>query len=279
MGSGGRSHLDELVKEYYSKLGVREWRRLVKDSYHRLEFDTTMYFLSKYLPDSGLVLDAGGGPGRYVVELAKKGYEVVLLDLTRRLLEIARRVVWRGVRGRVIGVVEGSIHDLSMFRDEVFDAVLCLGGALSHLVDEERRERAIDELIRVARRGAPIFISVIGRLALLVRGLIDFPDLIEDEEIFQRIRDTGDYYGERGFAPCHFYLPEELEQSLRRRGLQVLEAVGLEGLASTHRKAVNTLSRRKPEIWRKWWETHLKTCTHPAVVGISEHFLVVCVKE
>jgi hypothetical protein len=38
-----------------------------------------MHFLEKYLPKKGLVLDAGGGPGRYTIELAKKGYDVVLL--------------------------------------------------------------------------------------------------------------------------------------------------------------------------------------------------------
>lgn len=268
---------DELVKEFYSREGLKEWLRLVKDPYHRLEFDTTMYFLEKYLPGEGLILDAGGGPGRYAIELAKRGYEVVLLDLTPRLLEIAEeQAVKAGVRDR-IKIVEGSIDDLSMFGDSYFDAVLCLGGALSHLVEEERREKALDELIRVAKEGSPIFISVIGRLAVLIRALADFPDLI-DEEIFRRIRDTGDYYGERGFAPCHFYLPEELEESLRRRNVEVLEIVGLEGLASTHREETNKLYEERPETWRIWWETHLKTCTHPCVVGISEHFLIICRK-
>jgi hypothetical protein len=25
-------------------------------------------------------------------------------------------------------------------------------------------------------------------------------------------------------------------------------------------------------------ETHLKTCTHPSIVGISEHFMIICKK-
>ena len=35
----------------------------------------------------------GGGPGRYTIELAKLGYDVVLLDLTPKLLEIAKRKI------------------------------------------------------------------------------------------------------------------------------------------------------------------------------------------
>ena len=71
-----------MVKEYYDKHAEREWNRLVQDPYHRLEFIVTMYFLDKYLPKKGLILDAGGGPGRYTIELAKKGYDVVLFDLS-----------------------------------------------------------------------------------------------------------------------------------------------------------------------------------------------------
>lgn len=54
-----------------------------------------MYFLKKYLPKRGLILDAGGGPGRYTIDLAKLGYDVILLDLTPRLLRIAKRKIRR----------------------------------------------------------------------------------------------------------------------------------------------------------------------------------------
>ena len=55
----------KLVKSYYADYGIKEWKRLARDPYHQLEIDTTMHFLNKYLPKKGLILDAGGGPGRY----------------------------------------------------------------------------------------------------------------------------------------------------------------------------------------------------------------------
>ena len=48
------------IKDYYTGCVRQEWKRLVKDAYHRLEFETTLHFLEKHLPSSGLVLDAGG---------------------------------------------------------------------------------------------------------------------------------------------------------------------------------------------------------------------------
>lgn len=269
----------KLVKKYYQEYGIREWKRLTQDPYHKLEFNTTLHFLKKYLPKKGLILDAGGGPGRYTIELAKLGYNVVLVDLTPKLLEIAKREIKKArVQNKVKEIREGSIDNLSMFEDNTFDAVICLGGTLSHLVNKAQREKAIDELIRVTKKNAPFFISVIGRLAVLVGELVRFPKEIEIKEVFQRVRDTGDYLGGYGFAPCHLYLPEELEESLEKRKIKVLQIVGLEGLATYHPRETNRLFKKYPKAWKIWRETHLKTCTHSTAVGISEHFMVICKK-
>ncbi|MCK4528878.1 class I SAM-dependent methyltransferase [candidate division WOR-3 bacterium] len=269
----------KLVKEYYSEQGVKEWRRLIRDPYHQLEFDTTMHFLKKYLPKNGLILDAGGGPGRYTIELAKLGYDVVLLDLTPELLKIAKnRIKKAKIQDKVKQILQGSINELSIFENHKFDAVICLGGALSHIVNRKQREKAIDELLRVAKGNAPIFVSVIGRLALLVTALVHFPQEMENKKLFRGYRDKGDYHGGYGFAPCHFYLPEELRESFEKRKVRIIEMVGLEGLSSSHPKETNRLFKNNPKAWKVWWETHLKTCTYPNVIGISEHFMIVCKK-
>jgi len=274
------------VKEYYSKLGMKEWRRLVRDAYHRLEFDTTMHFFKKHSPAEGLVLDAGGGPGRYTVELAKLGYDVVLLDLTPELLRIADRQIKRvRVGDRVKQILQGSVDDLSMFDDNTFDVVLCLGGALAHIIDAKRREKAVDELIRVAKKNAPIFTSVNGRFATLVCALVYWPKDLEIDGLYQKIYNTGDYLEDRGiytkgrsFAPCHLYSREELENTFRKTNVKVLEMVGLEGLATRHQKETNRLARKYPKAWKNWLELHLTTCTHPSVVDISQHFMIICKK-
>jgi ubiquinone/menaquinone biosynthesis C-methylase UbiE len=257
---------------------LKEWKRLERDAYHRLEFNTSAHFLKKYLPSDGLVLDAGGGPGRYTIHLAKMGYNVVLLDFTPELLDKARRQIETArVQSKIQKIIHGTICDLTQFEDEKFDAVLCLGGSLGHVVDKKERAKAIHELIRVAKRGSPIFVSVIGQLALLVSELVRFPQEIQ-LEIFPRIRDTGDYYGGYGFAPCHFYNPDEISREFEKEGVRVLETVGLEGLASGHPKETNRLYKERPKTWKIWWDTHLKTCTQPTSVGISEHFMIICRK-
>jgi len=265
------------VREFYTGYVRKEWRRLVQDAYHRLEFETTMHFLEKHLPPHGRILDAGGGPGRYTVELARRGHEVVLLDLTPANLEFARRRIRRaGVRDRVVEIVEGSIVDLSRYARDTFDATLCLGGPLSHVLEAGDRDRAVSELIRVTRPGAPVAVSVMGRLSVLVVELTLFPHEIE-QPLFPVVRDTGDYSGDSGFTACHFFLPEELRAAFAGKGVTVVEMAGLEGLGSDHARAVNRLARDEKR-WQIWLETHFQTCAHPSVVGTSGHMLIVCRK-
>ena len=269
---------DALIKNFYTNSVRLEWHRLVKNPYYRLEFDTTLHFLEKYLPPHGLILDAGGGPGRYTLELARRGYDVVLLDATQANLDFASKMTRRyGIRKRVKEITCGSIVDLSEYKDATFDAVVCTGGPLSHVLDPQERMRAISELVRVAKPGAPLFVSVIGKLAVLVVVLIESQAEL-DMPHFDRFRDKGDYLGERGFTACHFYLPEELRQDFTRGDLQILEMVGLEGLSDHQMKAVNQLANDE-KLYQKWWETHLQTYTHPTVVGMSEHMLIVCRKQ
>ena len=265
------------VKSYYTEQVRKEWRRLVRDAYHRLEFQTTLHFLEKHLPPTGLILDAGGGPGRYTIELATRGYDVVLLDVTPANVAFARRQIKRAkLQRKVVGIAEGSIVDLSRFADSTFDAVLCLGGPLSHILDPHHRDQAISELIRVAKHGAPIVVSVIGLLSLLIVELRLFQYELEMPH-FTQIRDTGDYAGEYGFTACHFFLPEELRAAFSGRGVTILDMVGLEGLGSHHPRKVNQLAKNE-QRWATWLDTHYRTCTHPSVVGIAEHIMIICRK-
>jgi len=257
----------------------KEWERLQADPYHRLEFDTTSKFLRSFLPRRGLILDAGGGPGRYTIELAKKGYDVILLDYTPANLRFAKERIKKEKLGtRVKEIVEGSVVDLSRFSDDAFDAVVCLGGPLSHILREGERQKAVSELVRVAKRGSPIFISVMGRLGFLAMELRYFPGEVR-LPLFARVRDSGDYLGERGFTATHFFLPEELRDYVELRSdVEVLKMVGLEGIGSGQREEINSLARNKRR-WSAWLATHYETCTHPSVVGSSEHMLLICRKK
>ena len=271
-----REKSEALAKKVYSKQVIFEWKRLVKDPFHRLEFETTLHFLKKHLPKKGLILDAGGGPGRYSIELAKKGYEVVLFDIARENLAFAKKQIRREGLCKKICTVQGSIIDLSKFKSNSFDAVLCLGGALSHVSMQKDRARAVSELIRVAKKGAPIAVSVMGRLGVLMKAVRYWPDELRFTSNTMRILSKGDDHMWHHKYFAHFFYADELKRLFS--GLKLLEIAALEGLSTPSIEEVNALFRKDKAGWKNWMKIHYKLCTHPSVIDTSAHILIIARK-
>jgi len=52
---------------YYSQFD--EWGRLDREP---IEFQVNWFYIKKYLPEIGEIIDIGAGPGKYSIELAKE---------------------------------------------------------------------------------------------------------------------------------------------------------------------------------------------------------------
>lgn len=273
--------MNESVKRYYDRKAEREWERLVQDGYHRLELIVTLHFLDKYLPEQGLILDAGGGPGRYTIELAKKGYDVVLQDLSPKCLETAVGEIEKaGVKHKVKKVIEGSIIDLSDFADQSFDATLCLG-ALSHLIEQKDRDLAASELVRVTKEEAPLFISVISLYGVLRTVLQRLPHEFlypSHKEMFLKGVHRAEWHrheaGYRGFPDAYFFHPRDLSELFESHGVETIDMATCEGLSSHLQEETNQIYEDKQK-WDFWLKILLRTCNDPTISGSGEHFLYV----
>lgn len=109
--------------------------------------------LLDYLPSSGeRMLDAGSGPVQMpeYVEYGERFKRHVCVDISERALEGARMRL--GARGEY---VQASLLELP-FPDDHFDAAVS-SHVLYH-VDATDQERAVRELLRVTKPGAPVLI-------------------------------------------------------------------------------------------------------------------------
>jgi ubiquinone/menaquinone biosynthesis C-methylase UbiE len=269
----------KLTKKNYEKNALREWQRLGQDTFHKLEYDTTIKFLKKYLPKKGFILDAGGGPGRYSIELAKMGHDVVLLDLVPEHLELAKKKIKKEkIQAKIKDTVEGSITDLSEFKDNYFDAVLCLGGPLSHVSPDSERQKAISELIRVAKKGALIFVSVMSKYGVLLAIPKVCPQEVEYKKNSENLVFKGDDYMWRGKGYCHFFTSSELESLFFQKKVKIIEKVGLEGL-NVDPETTNKFAKKYPEAWKNWLAIHDKICTDPMIIDLSGHMMIIVKKK
>lgn len=157
------------VKKTLQDMEVHEgwtsgYRTAENERFYNLAFD----YLAKVYgpPGKEAVLDAGCGSSTKSIHLARRGYAVVAVDVSEKILERARQaVIESGFQSRVTH--EWADLTAMSFKNGIFDRVLCWG-VLMHVPDVEK---AISELVRVTRPGGTIILSEGNMYSLQAVGL------------------------------------------------------------------------------------------------------------
>ncbi len=103
------------------------------------------------------VLDAACGTGRHAIALAERGYQVIGVDLSPGMVGQARRNADRAgveVRFEVAGL--GHLHTTV---GNGFDALLCLGNSLPHLITPADIRAALEDFAALLRPGGLVLIQ------------------------------------------------------------------------------------------------------------------------
>jgi len=91
-----------------------------------------------------LVLEAGIGTGRFATWLAKKGFKVVGVDVSREMLKKAKEK--KEILNVDIGLILADVHFLP-FRKRVFDSCICIN-VIDHFSDVDGFLRQVKNVIR-----------------------------------------------------------------------------------------------------------------------------------
>src|SRR6476646_10401116 len=114
----------EQVQQFYDRLGELDWHRFDRTPADRVSLELHRRLLAAYVEPGMRVLDAGAGPGRFTIELARLGTRIVVGDLSPEQLRLNEaRVAEAGAEDAVEARQLLDITDLSRFDDGEFDAV------------------------------------------------------------------------------------------------------------------------------------------------------------
>jgi SAM-dependent methyltransferase len=243
----------------------------------QVEFDRTAEMLANWLPPApAVVADLGGGPGRYTLWLAERGYIVQHRDLVPLHVEQLQSAVDPGHQ------VESALGDARQvdLADASVDAVLLLG-PLYHLRKRADRVLALSEAGRIVRADGPIAIAVISRWAPRLDGLLaqrlyePYPDIpalldrVESDGVLPSLF-PGSFEG-------YTHRPDEFRAEITGAGLQVEDLVGLEGLAF----ALSDLAERlaDPAGRNAVYASARALQRVPELLGLSPHLLALARKR
>jgi ubiquinone/menaquinone biosynthesis C-methylase UbiE len=272
------SYIPEDVRRYYNEYGDKEWKRLEDSLHGRVQFETTTSIVAKYLKEGDYVLDAGGGPGRYAIWVARRGADVYLGDISDEQLRIARTKIEEAGVGPRVEVDRLDVCEMDI-PNHTFDMVLCLGGALSYV--RERHVDALAELIRVAKPGSPLVISAMSLLGtfylIATLDAADFLETIEDHVEWKRGSPFPEImYSRPGsrewHTPMTLYTSTYLRGLLEGMGCSVVETAATNTTTSGEFKLPRIVD--SPEAVEALIELENSFCNHPGVTDMGQHILV-----
>ncbi len=261
------------VEKYYDQNPQEEWERL---EHHRIEFQITLRALAEFLPPPpARLIDIGGGPGRYAISLAQRGYHVTLVDLSGGNLELAKqKAAEAGVK--VDAFVHANILELSAFPAADFDSALLLG-PLYHLHSLPERQNALWQANRLLKPGGIVFASVITRFASFRDAAVHgYTYVLDDPAYSEKLLATGIHDNGVGFADAYFSHPDEVIPLGENTGFTTLRLMGCEGILAGHEEYVNSLTGTAHDIWLDF---NYRMAQEPCLLGASDHLLYIGCKD
>ena len=271
------SNLSNEILSYYER-GEEDQRLLT--GFNQLEMARTQELLERFLPPPpAAVLDVGGGSGHYACWLAKKGYEVHLIDPIPLHVEQAKQTSKQQPDHPLANATTGDARHLE-HPDNSTDVVL-LFGPLYHLTDRGDRQQVLREAQRVLRSDGIIMAVGISRFASALDGLdsgfIDDPQFVQ---IIDRDLIDGQHRNPTNnpnyFTTAYFHHPFELQTEVEAVGFHRGKTLAIEGPGWAakdfeHRWQDNERRALLLDLIRKIEE-------EPSLLGMSGHIMVTAKK-
>lgn len=272
------------VKAFYDTFAGREWARLDRPDDGVIERELHARAFTEFLPPAPCrILDVGGGPGRWTLWLAERGYRVTLGDLSPRLIEIAKTRIAEApesVRANIEDVRVADARDLSAFPSESFDAVLSLG-PFYHLTEPHEREGAAREAARVLRPGGRFFAAVMPRLFFLLAVAFERERTGPFVTVAETLLNEGVYHDTRPgrFSGAYLFRPEEVAPFFEGFGFQTTRLMASQGMLATVQSEVATLAQSDPDAHAELLDIAYQNAADPSILGLAAHLLYIAEKH
>jgi len=258
---------EEIVSEFYGKYD--EETRLERSRRGQLEYFVTMEYIHRFAGKDSKLLEVGAGTGRYSIALAKEGLDVTSVELVESNLAILKENS-KGLSN--IKAYQGDATNLARFADNTFDVTLFFG-PMYHLYEKEDINKAIDEAIRVTKKGGVMLFAFISVYAIMYANYLQGNWAAGEEENF-----TTDYkvkhFKEQVFTG---YDVTEFEGLFTDKPTEWITTAGVDGiLESLQVREDFSFSDEDFEAFKKWY---LAIAEKRELLGDTNHLLYICSKN
>nr|MDO8113762.1 methyltransferase domain-containing protein [Candidatus Sigynarchaeota archaeon] len=266
------SNLHRVIKFYETH--AKDYDKDYEEDNWRLYDDLTWFFMAPFLPamdpntDAPLVLDAGGGTGKWSLKLAKLGYRVVCADISPQMLDQAKaKATAEGLLGKV-EFKQLDVRHMPEIPDNSCDLVLAVGDVISYALDEDL---VVSELFRVCKPGGTCIASVDNTFSLLVMEIKSERWELLDDLLATRTTDFSSPH------PVKTFLPADLRALFEHHGFVVEHMAGKPVITNTIARRVRRL--KLEQHYKELLELEKRFGADPAFIGQGGHLQVAAIKK
>lgn len=237
----------------------------LRSKHGMVEFVTTMHYIERYLQKGDRVLEIGAGTGRYSHAIARMGYSVDAIELSEHNIDIFKR---NTCNGENVTVRQGNAIDLSFIKDNSYDITLLLG-PMYHLFTFEEQRKALEEALRVTKKGGKVLVAYCSNDATAVQ--FYFGKHMTKTQPYVSLVDM-DTFKLSSTPDVIFALHRKEDIDMLNANLPVerLHFVGTDMSTQYMRETVDEMDEEEYALYLKYI---LATCERQDLVGASNHFL------
>jgi len=245
--------------------------------YYKIYDAITWKYVEPYVPmdSDALVLDAGGGTGRWAIRMARKGCKVILVDISEGMLKVAGEKMKKEGFQHKITIKEGDITKTG-YADETFDMILCEHALFLF----KEPDIVIKELKRILKRKARLIVSVHNRYVQSLVSLPEKPSLDKvDDALNILLRKRYSSMTKNGEVKIYTWTPDEFRTMLERNGLHVEKIVG-KGVTMPLRISKELFMKKDypDDLFNKLLQFELALCEKPDALALAGHLQAIAYK-
>jgi len=260
----------DLISNYsnYNEAG-----RMFTSKSKNIEYQTTIRFFSKLLPEESTILELGAGGGIYTEYLAKQNHEIFSSDIVPEYVEIIKK---RCKQYKNVRVQQIDATKLNEIENNSFDVILCMG-PYYHLQNDEQRKKLLDSFYKLLNKNGILVISYINKYFALPLYLMYGKKFGEKE---YKAFDNNEYntisYIDSFMGFSYYSTPDEVEEEISHSGYTIIEHIGVDGIYNLISNKIEMMNEAE---YNDFLNYHYKICSEKSTLGNSSHGLVFCRKE
>jgi ubiquinone/menaquinone biosynthesis C-methylase UbiE len=266
----------EEVKSYYNERS-KSYDEIFDTLYFKVYDAITWKHLEPYVPTdpNALVLDAGGGTGRWAIRMARKGCKVVLIDASEGMLKAAEKKVKEEGLQHKITIKKGDITKTD-YADETFDMILCEHALFLF----KEPDIVIKELKRILKKKSSLIISAQNRYVQSLSSLSSKPSVDNVDRAFKVLAsEEHECMTEDGKVKIYTWTLEEFKTMLERNGFHVEKIIGKVVTMPLRIKKEIYLKKEYPDdLFNKILQFELSLCEKPDALALAGHLQAIAYK-